>query len=98
MQYFAFIYEYNPLNPRLGDVRPAHREFIGALHAEGKICGSGPFTDSKGGALIVLQFPEGEADVKAAMDIMDKDPFWAEGIVTAREIREWNPVINSFGA
>lgn len=27
---------------------------------------------------------------------MDGDPFHTEGIVTARAVREWNPVINSF--
>lgn len=98
MKYFAVSYEYNPSNPRLTEVRPAHREFIGALHAEGNILGSGPHTDSKGGALIVLQFDDADVAVADVLAIMDQDPFWEAGLVTARSVREWNPVINCFEA
>ena len=95
MKYFAVLYEYNANHPRLADVRPAHREFIGTLNDQHRILGSGPFTDSKGGALIVLQLDE-DSSAEDAITIMDRDPFWIEELVNKREIREWNPVINSF--
>lgn len=96
MKYFAFIYDYNPNDPRLADVRPKHRDFINGLKAQGRILGSGPFTDSKGGALIVTQYEDENTTVAQAIELMDGDPFHTEGIVTARAVREWNPVINSF--
>lgn len=96
MKYFAVSYDYNPSNPIIAQARPKHREFIGALHAKGQVCGSGPFTDSKGGALIVLQFEDESVEVAQVIEIMDQDPFYTEGAVTARAFREWNPVINSF--
>ena len=96
MKYFAVSYEYNPQNPAIAENRPAHREFIGDLNEKGIILGSGPFTDSKGGALIVLQFTDEATEVAEAIKIMDQDPFFVCGAVPARAFREWNPVINSF--
>ena len=96
MKYFAWIYEYKPNNPRLGDIRPAHREFIGSLHEQGHIAASGPFTDTKGGALIILQFKDESTTLQQVLELADKDPYFTEGIVTARQIREWGPVIDTF--
>ena len=95
MKFFAVTYEYNPNHPRLDEVRPEHREFISTLNNQEQILGSGPFTDSKGGALIVLQLDEDTA-LEDVITIMDGDPYWIEELVQKREIREWNPVINSF--
>ncbi|MDY3126767.1 MAG: YciI family protein [Corynebacterium sp.] len=97
MKYFAFIYKYNPQDPRIAEVRPAHREFIAKLADENRILGSGPFTDSEGGALIVLQLPT-DSEVDKAIAIMDEDPFFSNNLVSRRDVREWNPVINSFEA
>ena len=91
MKYFAVLYEYNANHPRLADVRPAHREFIEVLHSQEQILGSGPFTDSKRGALIIVKLADGST-VEDAVTIMDGDPFWTEEIVHKREIREWGPV------
>ena len=96
MKYFAASYDYNPNNPRIAEERPNHREFIGHLNDAGQILGSGPHPDSKGGALIVVQFAGEDITLEQVIALMDQDPFWAEGLVTARAIREWNPVINSF--
>ena len=95
MKFFAVLYEYNADHPRLDDVRPKHREFIGTLKSKDQILGSGPFTDSRGGALIVLQL-DSSTTVEDVTTIMDGDPYWVEGLIDKREIREWNPVINSF--
>ena len=96
MKYFAVSSEYNPSNPVIAEVRPKHREFIGALHDKGQICGSGPYTDSKGGALIVLKFEDESVKVADVIALMDQDPFYTEGAVTGRAFRELNPIINSF--
>ena len=80
MKFFAVIYEYNPNHPRLDEVRPEHREFIGTLHNQEQVLGSGPFTDSKGGALIVLQLNE-ETTLEDVITIMDGDPYWIEELV-----------------
>ena len=85
MKYIAALYEYDPENPAIADNRPAHREFINGLNAEGKILGSGPFPDAKGGALIVLQFTDETATIEDAAATMDNDPFFASGAVTARD-------------
>ncbi|QPK78372.1 YciI family protein [Corynebacterium lizhenjunii] len=96
MKYFAVAYAYDPTDPRIAQVRPAHREFIGTLHAEGHIVGSGPHPDTTGGALIILSLEEDDASVEKATAIMDGDPFYAQGLLDSRTVREWNPVINSF--
>jgi len=83
MKYFAVSYDYNPNNPEIAKARPAHREFTAQLFEEGTIIATGPLTDSKGGALVIV----GLAD-----DAMDKDPFYQAGCITGRSFREWNPV------
>lgn len=96
MKLFAAVYTYDPDNPLIEEYRPAHREFIGKLAAQGTIHGSGPFTDGSGGALIVLSMCQQStlADAKA---IMNNDPFFIHGAIDSRSFHTWNPVINSFG-
>lgn len=95
MKYFAVKYDYPADSEGIASVRPIHREFIGTLLDDGKIVGSGPFADGEGGALIVIQLAN-DATIDDAHTLMDRDPFYAEGVITGRSIREWNPVINSF--
>lgn len=97
MTYFAVTYSYSPDNEAISAHRPAHREFIGALKEEGKVVGSGPFTDGEGGALIVIGLPDGSTLVDAET-LMNRDPFHVEGLLEGRTIRHWNPVIKTFGA
>lgn len=97
MKYVAVTYEYHPHHPELAKVRPLHREFIAELKDKGFILGSGPYTDSAGGALIVVQLAD-DAPVSAAIDLLDEDPFHTHAIATRRYFREWNPVINSFAS
>lgn len=97
MTYYAVTYSYSPDNEAIPTHRPAHREFIAALKEEGKIVGSGPFTDGEGGALIIIELPDGSTLVDAA-DLMNADPFHEQGLLAGRTIRQWNPVIKTFGA
>lgn len=92
MKYFAVNYEYNPANPEIAKVRPAHREFTGKLFDEGTIVASGPFTDSQGGALIIVRFNDDDTEVADVIHLMNDDPFYQEGCLQGRSFREWNPV------
>lgn len=95
MTYFAVTYTYSPDSEEIIRIRPEHREFTASLLADGKIIGSGPFTDGQGGALIVITLDEG-SELADAEALMNEDPFFKEGALTNRLIREWNPVIKSF--
>lgn len=95
MKYFAITYKYDPESAAIAEHRPIHREFIGKLNDEGKILGSGPHPDAEGGALIVVKLGD-DATVDTATELMNGDPFYSEGALNDRTVREWNPVINSF--
>lgn len=95
MNYFAVLYHYAPDSELITTVRPKHRQFLGALKNEGKLVGSGPYTDGDGGALIVIRLPE-PAGIEDATRLMDEDPFLTEGALDHRSIRAWNPVLNIF--
>lgn len=91
MKYFAVSYDYNPNNPGIAKARPAHREFTAQLFEEGTIIATGPLTDSKGGALIIVGLAD-DAVVADVIALMDNDPFYQAGCITGRSFREWNPV------
>ncbi|MDO4908484.1 MAG: hypothetical protein Q3962_01355 [Corynebacterium sp.] len=88
MKTYAIEYEYNPENPLIAEIRPAHREFLAGLKTKGMLIGSGPYIG--GGALIVMRVPEG-INIQT---IMDDDPFYSQKVLTGRTFREWNPVLN----
>lgn len=94
MKYFAATYTYGE-QTLVDDTRPAHREFISSQLALGRIVGSGPFIGVNQ-ALIILQLPDTATEADAAA-VLDQDPYTIAGALAAREIREWNPVMNIFG-
>ena len=94
MKYFAATYTYSE-QTLVDDTRPAHREFISSQLALGRIVGSGPFIGVNQ-ALIILQLPDTATEADAAA-VLDQDPYTTAGALAAREIREWNPVMNIFG-
>jgi uncharacterized protein YciI len=84
---FAVIVDYKADDPKLGTVRPVHRQYLAELRDKGKLAISGPFTEG-GGALIVL-----ETDSKEEAEaIVKSDPFTKEGVFQSWVIRPWNPV------
>lgn len=96
MTIFAITYTYPADSPKIAEIRPHHREFLRALKDEGKLIGSGPFTDGDGGALIVISLSDG-ATIADAESLMDQDPFQQEKALTGRTFQTWNPVLNVFG-
>ncbi|RNE49353.1 YciI family protein [Corynebacterium alimapuense] len=95
MNYFVAQYLYAPDSEQIIEIRPAHRQWLGSLLDEGKLVGSGPFTDGLGGALIIIRLPK-SATLTDAEELMDNDPFHKADALAGRSIREWNPVINVF--
>jgi uncharacterized protein YciI len=65
----------------------AHRTYLRALAARGKVIASGPFVPRTGGALLLRVESEDEA-----AEIVAGDPFAVRG-VAQHEIRIWAPTI-----
>ena len=96
MTVFAIEYHYPADSPQIIELRPAHREFLGKLKEEGKLIGSGPYTDGDGDALIVIQLDD-SATIADAEALMADDPFHTNTALTGRVFHTWNPVLNIFG-
>jgi uncharacterized protein YciI len=69
----------------VGAVRPEHRAYLRGLGE--RLVVSGP-TDA-GGAVLIFETP-GREEVEA---ILDGDPMAREGLVTARAVHGWTPVL-----
>lgn len=95
MKYFAVHYTYADEAPEVVALRPIHREFLGTLMDQGKLVGSGPYTDGLGSALIIIRL-DAPASIDDAIQLMNEDPFHKENVLAGRTIREWNPVMNVF--
>lgn len=68
--------------------RPAHRERLRQLHADGVLVMSGPFSDDSGALLIF------DVDDPAAMDrILADDPYYSTPGVTVSRRQPWSPII-----
>jgi uncharacterized protein len=67
--------------------RPAHRERLAALKADGVVVLAGPFADDSG-ALVVLDVP----DRAAAEGVVAEDPYYSLGGVQVTNLRQWRPL------
>lgn len=68
--------------------RPAHRERLRALHAEGIVRMAGPWADDSGAVIVV------DVDDRAAVDtMMADDPYFRTGGVTVVGVRHWKPFL-----
>lgn len=84
MAIYAVTYGYTPDEEARDQLRPEHRAFLAGL---GELLLSGPTDDD--GALLLF-----EAKSAAELEeVLDEDPFWAEGLVAERTVVEWNPVL-----
>ncbi|MDQ0866890.1 YciI family protein [Arthrobacter globiformis] len=85
---FAVTYAY-AANSSAGrdEHRPRHVEFLQEQFDDGTLVKSGPFgPEEDPGALLII-----EADSKAdAEALMNQDPFYLNGLVEQRSIRQWN--------
>jgi uncharacterized protein YciI len=68
-------------------LRPAHRERLAALVADGLLLAGGPWSDDSGALLIF------RVDSRAELDeLMAEDPYYTAPGVAVADIQEWNPV------
>jgi len=79
---------FEPSGERLA-ARPAHRERLAELHAQGRLLMAGPWEDDSG-ALLVFEAERPELD-----DIMAADPYYTMAGVTVLAVRDWRPVVGS---
>jgi uncharacterized protein len=94
MALFAVVYRYVDDPELLTEHRPEHRQYLGSLLGERGLVASGPMTDGhQASALLVFQASAPE-EIET---LLDRDPFWREGLITHREINEWNVVLGSVG-
>jgi hypothetical protein len=82
---YAAVVHFKADDPRLPEIRPAHRQYLATLFEQGKLVLCGPFTEG-GGALIVLETPTKE-DADA---ILKADPFSQAGVFTSWDMSPWN--------
>lgn len=89
MAYFAAVWTYGDDVERRQEVRPAHREYLSGLVAQGKILMSGPFGDDSG-AVVIYDV----ADLPEAQELMANDPFAQNGIIVDATVKEWRVVMS----
>lgn len=86
-----FLVEIRYVQEKLDAVRPKHREFLAKLADEGVVAVAGPLGDNTGG--ITLYQADDEAALK---EIIDLDPYFLEGVIAERTVREFKPVIGAW--
>jgi uncharacterized protein YciI len=69
--------------------RPAHRERLAALHADGIVRMAGPFAGDDG-AMIIVDVP----DRQGVDDLIAADPYFRAPGVTVSAIRDWVPFLS----
>ena len=83
---FATVIQYGN-QEKIAEVRPRHREYLGALKEQGQLFASGPFEDDSG-ALIIY-----EADSEdAARALIEADPFNEAGVFQSYTMKPWRQV------
>jgi uncharacterized protein YciI len=90
---FSVIYDYIDDEAKRDEHRPAHRDYLRSLHEQGKLIVSGPHPGTPPSALVIMN----AADAEEVTRLLDQDPFWTEGVIAERTIREWDIVIGSLG-
>jgi uncharacterized protein YciI len=82
---YAVQLAFSDDSARLG-LRPAHRERLAGLAADGKLLAGGPWSDDSGALLVFL------VDDRESLDrILAEDPYYTASGVTV-SVQEWNPV------
>ncbi|WP_460753366.1 YciI family protein [Myceligenerans cantabricum] len=100
MTTYAVTYEYADDAAGLDEHRAAHRAFLHGLNDAGVVHASGPQppvvaadgTTTAAGALLAME----SDSPQALLETLDEDPFWVQGLITARTVREWTVVVGGF--
>jgi uncharacterized protein YciI len=75
-------------NPERLAARPAHRQRLQRLHADGVLYAAGPFDDDSGAMLIF-----NVQDWDALDRLLAEDPYFRTPGVTVVRKRRWSPVV-----
>jgi uncharacterized protein YciI len=86
-----FLVEVTYVPEKFLEVRPRHREFLANLAEQGRVAVAGPLGDGTGG--ITLYQADDEAHLG---ETIDRDPYFLEGAVAERTVREFKPVIGAW--
>jgi uncharacterized protein len=84
---------YTSVPSRVAALRPAHREYLATLHAEGRLVACGPFTDGSG-ALYIYE----TGSLAEAEEVLAADPYHIGGVFAGCRLSAWeiikaNPVL-----
>ncbi|GHG52962.1 hypothetical protein GCM10011331_18140 [Flavimobilis marinus] len=93
MPVYAVTYTYVAEPERLASVRAEHRAYLRGLHADGAVLASGPLPDD-GGALLLLS----ARDLAGLEQLLLADPFAVHGLISATDVRRWDPVIGPWAS
>lgn len=85
MPVFAVQYTYVDRPEVVTEHRPAHRDFLRELLADGTVLAAGAFTDGPAGALLIFR---GDSAEQIAT-LLQNDPFQQLGLVQGCEVRAW---------
>ena len=89
MPIFAVHYDYGDDTSAARDQhRPAHRAFLDTLTGPVALSASGPYAHNPAGALLIIEAASA-AEIETALDA---DPFYVEGLIADRRVREWTQV------
>ncbi|GAA5106232.1 YciI family protein [Haloechinothrix salitolerans] len=86
-----YLVEIRYEQDKMPEVRPRHREFLAGLAEQGTVAIAGPLADDSGGVVLIEA-----ADLDALHQIIDKDPYYLEGAIAERSVREFKPVLGSW--
>jgi uncharacterized protein len=84
---------YTCFPEKVAALRPAHREYMTRLNADGRLVACGPFTDGSG-ALFIYE----TGSLAAAEEILAADPYYIGGAFGSCRLSPWqiikaNPVL-----
>jgi hypothetical protein len=86
-----FLVEVRYVPDKYGEVRPRHREYLKKLTADGTVAVAGPLGDDSGGVTLMRA-----DDAEALQKIIDTDPYYLEGAIAERTVREFKPVLGAW--
>ncbi len=91
MALYVVEYRYDEaLSNLVSDFRPAHREYLRGLKDAGNLVASGFLRDSLfDGAMLILR----ANSAQEARDLLEDDPFAANGLIHSLLVREWHPTL-----
>lgn len=86
-----YLVEIRYVQEKLAEVRPRHRDFLRGLADQGQVAVAGPLGDNSGGVVLIQA-----DDLDALHKIIDTDPYYTDGVVAERTVREFTPVLGSW--